>query len=158
MPRPSRPHGNALRRGRYSEPGRTYLLTAATYHRQPIFTDWMIGRLLVHEFRRCAERSVNSLAWVVMPDHFHWLIALNNASLANVARTVKARSAQAIHASRGTSGQVWQRGYHDHALRKDEAVETVARYVVANPLRAGLVNRLGDYPLWDAVWLNDRAA
>ncbi|MGH8334666.1 MAG: REP-associated tyrosine transposase, partial [Pseudomonas sp.] len=23
----------------------------------------------------------------------------------------------------------------------------------ANPLRAGLVEKLGDYPLWDAVWL-----
>jgi hypothetical protein len=29
----------------------------------------------------------------------------------------------------------------------------MARYVVANPLRAGLVKRLGDYPLWDAIWL-----
>ena len=29
----------------------------------------------------------------------------------------------------------------------------VARYIVANPLRAGLVERVGDYPYWDAVWL-----
>jgi len=32
-------------------------------------------------------------------------------------------------------------------------VQATARYIVANPLRAGLVERLGDYPLWDAVWL-----
>jgi hypothetical protein len=31
----------------------------------------------------------------------------------------------------------------------------VARYIVANPLRAGLVEHLGDYPLWDAVWLGE---
>ncbi len=30
----------------------------------------------------------------------------------------------------------------------------VARYIIANPLRAGLVGRVGDYPLWDAVWLS----
>ncbi|RUQ45382.1 transposase, partial [Corynebacterium pseudodiphtheriticum] len=24
---------------------------------------------------------------------------------------------------------------------------------VANPLRAGLVKRIGDYPLWDAIWI-----
>jgi putative transposase len=30
---------------------------------------------------------------------------------------------------------------------------SIARYIVANPLRAGLVERLGDYPHWDAVWL-----
>jgi len=29
----------------------------------------------------------------------------------------------------------------------------MARYIVANPLRAGLVERIGDYPLWDATWL-----
>jgi hypothetical protein len=29
----------------------------------------------------------------------------------------------------------------------------VARYIVANPLRAGLVSRVGHYPFWNAVWL-----
>jgi hypothetical protein len=32
-------------------------------------------------------------------------------------------------------------------------LQSVARYIVANPLRAGLVKHLGDYPLWDAIWL-----
>jgi putative transposase len=29
----------------------------------------------------------------------------------------------------------------------------VARYIVANPLRAGLVNRVEDYSHWDSIWL-----
>jgi len=29
----------------------------------------------------------------------------------------------------------------------------VARYIVANPLRAGLVESVRDYPHWDAIWL-----
>jgi hypothetical protein len=29
----------------------------------------------------------------------------------------------------------------------------VARYVVMNPVRAGLVSRVGDYPFWDAAWI-----
>jgi len=29
----------------------------------------------------------------------------------------------------------------------------VARYIVANPIRAGLVDNIGQYPYWDAVWL-----
>jgi hypothetical protein len=48
---------------------------------------------------------------------------------------------------------VWQTGYHDHALRREEDIVQVSRYVVANPLRAGLVELLGDYPLWDAAFL-----
>jgi REP element-mobilizing transposase RayT len=46
-----------------------------------------------------------------------------------------------------------QRAFYDHALRQDEDVQGVARYIVANPLRAGLVENIGDYPLWDAIWL-----
>ena len=48
---------------------------------------------------------------------------------------------------------VWQRGFHDYALGVDKDIVHVARYIVANPLRAGLVSRIGDYPLWDAKWL-----
>ncbi len=32
----------------------------------------------------------------------------------------------------------------------------MARYIVANPLRATWVERMGDCPLWDAVWLDER--
>lgn len=38
-------------------------------------------------------------------------------------------------------------------MRYDEDLLKAARYIIANPLRARLVKRVGDYPLWDAVWL-----
>jgi hypothetical protein len=38
-------------------------------------------------------------------------------------------------------------------LRRDEDLRAAALYVVKNPVRAGLVARLGDHPLWDAIWL-----
>ncbi|MFK5927062.1 MAG: hypothetical protein QM483_10570 [Desulfuromusa sp.] len=47
---------------------------------------------------------------------------------------------------------IWQKGYHDHALRDDEDLRQVARYIVANPVRAGLVVRAIDYSHWDAEW------
>lgn len=88
-----------------------------------------------------------------MPDHFHWLIELGDSSLNELMRRVKANSSRAINRRRGTVGPLWQSGYHDRALHQEEDLQAVARYVVANPLRAELVDRLGDYPLWDAVWL-----
>jgi hypothetical protein len=48
---------------------------------------------------------------------------------------------------------VWERAYHDHALRREEDVVGLARYIVANPIRAGLATRVCDYPFWNAVWL-----
>jgi hypothetical protein len=44
-------------------------------------------------------------------------------------------------------------GFHDHAVRSEEELPALARYIVANPVRAGLVARTGLYPHWDAVWV-----
>lgn len=98
--------------------------------------------------------ATRTLAFVVMPDHFHWLFALGERiALATLMKSVKSFSSRRIRWRLGDGGGVWQAGYHDHALRRDEEVVHVARYVVANPLRAGLVERLGDYPLWDTAFL-----
>ncbi len=89
-----------------------------------------------------------------MPDHLHWLFQLNEGCLlSRVMKTLKARSAIAINRYRGQGGSIWQRAYYDHALRKDEDIRNIARYIVANPLRAGLVKNIGDYPHWDCTWL-----
>ena len=150
----STPHAHRLRTGRLSESGRIYLLTAVTHERQPIFRDWRIGRVVVHEFRRAQETGkATSIAWVVMPDHFHWLVELHNGDLPKLMQATKARSARAINLTRGQPDRLWQKGYFDRALRWEEDLKTAARYVIANPLRAGLVDRIGDYPLWDAIWI-----
>ncbi len=148
------PHSHTLRKGRVSEPGRAYLLTTVTDRRRPVFGDWRIGRLLVAELRAEHEAGrVESLAWVIMPDHLHWLTILHEETLDALMRRIKSRSAIAINSVSGDSRPLWQTGYHDHAVRAEEDLHAMARYVVANPLRAGLVRSLGEYPLWDAVWL-----
>jgi REP element-mobilizing transposase RayT len=96
-----------------------------------------------------------TFAYVVMPDHFHWLMCPGaSMSLSVVVGNVKCHSARVINRIHGMQGTaVWQRGFHDHALRDDESVIDAARYIIANPLRAGLVKSVGAYPLWDAVWI-----
>ncbi|WP_248765139.1 REP-associated tyrosine transposase [Pseudomonas protegens] len=151
---PQRFHGNRLRTGRYSQTGQVYLLTAVTHRRAPFFGDWRIGRLLVRQLHQAQlEGRASSLAWVVMPDHFHWLLALGTGSLSGLMRSIKSRSARDINACLQRTGRVWQKGYHDRALRREENLRGVSRYIVANPIRAGLVTRVQDYPLWDAIWL-----
>jgi len=141
--------GYALRKGRYSEPGRIYLVTSVTRNRCPIFADLSAARCLIHSLmtEQEMERAV-TLAYVVMPDHLHWLFELGEeAELSAVVRAVKAVTARRI------GSPVWQDGFHDRAMRRDEDLAAMARYVVANPLRAGLVSTLRDYPHWDAIWL-----
>jgi len=147
-------HAHRLRTGRYSESGQIYLLTAVVLNREPLFRNFKNGRLVVDAFRTAErEEFATSLAWVVMPDHFHWLIELQNTQLSILMARTKSRIAVMVNRSIRRQGPVWQHGYHDRAIRKEEDLQAVARYIVANPLRAGLVDKVGDYPLWDAIWL-----
>ena len=149
-------HGRDLRKGRASIPGQIYLITTVTHQRQPIFTDFHCARIVINTIRHMEQTcEIESLSFVIMPDHLHWLISLGNKiPLYQVIANVKRRSAYRINEHKKRTGSsVWQKGFHDYALRKDDEIKDVARYIVANPLRAGLVNKIGDYPFWDAVWL-----
>ena len=148
------PYSN-LRKGRYSEPGREYLVTIVTHLRVLWFKDFYSTRLLVKEMQRLErEGAVTWLAWVVMPDHFHALLSLDGRiSLSEAMNKLKGRSARVINKQLDRTGPFWQRSFHDHALRREEDRLQLARYVVTNPLRAGIVERLGGYPHWDSVWL-----
>ena len=53
-------------------------------------------------------------------------------------------------------GPLWQPGYYDRVLRQNEDARWVARYIVNNPVRAGLVVSPRDYPfLGSDVWTMD---
>ena len=143
------PHAGNLRIGRYSEQSRIYLISTVTQNRIPWFHDVHKARCVVACMRAAQQRGLaDTLAYVLMPDHLHWLMTLGKFSdLSTVVGGVKSTSAH--HAG----CRIWQSGFHDHAVRREEDMVKLARYVVANPLRAGLVRKLGDYPHWDAVWL-----
>jgi REP element-mobilizing transposase RayT len=140
--------------GRYSEEGRIYLLTSITKNRERFFSDWRVGSLLGKQFEQATyDNLAGSLAWVVMPDHFHWLVELKTMPLNDLVARVKSKGNHLVNKALGRTGSIWQRGFHDRALRQEEDLKAVARYIVLNPVRAGLVRRVSDYPLWNAIWV-----
>ena len=142
------PRAHNLRKGRYSEPSRLYLVTAVTRGRRPVFADLQSARALINILRNEDLRNqVQTWAYVVMPDHFHWLLQLNDEALSKVVGRVKSLS------SRQLGRSLWQDGFHDRAVREEDDLKAMARYVIANPLRAGLVESIGEYSHWDAVWV-----
>jgi REP element-mobilizing transposase RayT len=146
---------NDLRKGRYSEPGREYFVTTVLAGRPALFADLYLARAFIATLRGTQESGLGVwLAWVLMPTHFHGLVSLGDGGdLAELMRVLKGASAREVNKRLGVRGGLWQPGFYDHGLRRDEDRRGVARYIVANPLRAGLVERLGDYPHWDSVWL-----
>lgn len=152
MSNPLNSHQKNLRKGRYSQDNQIYHVTTTTLNREPIFNDFHTARILINILKTSdALNQTNTLVFVVMPDHIHWLFQLNQTQLlSKLVQSIKSISARTI------GKPIWQSGYYDHALRKDEGIQTIARYIVANPIRAGLVNKVGDYPHWDAMWLQER--
>ena len=141
--------------GRFSERNRIYHVTTATRDRRPFFSALPCGRKVVQALLCEEDRgNTSTLAYVVMPDHLHWLMRLNtDRSLSESVCVVKSNSARNINAVLGRRVKVWQRGFYDRAIRKEDDLLAIARYIVANPLRAGLASSLRKYPLWDAIWL-----
>ncbi|MEW6647384.1 MAG: transposase [Pseudomonadota bacterium] len=142
-------HGRDLRRGRVSVPWQVYSITAVTLGRQPFFGDLYMARTMIGVLREHeAMAHADTLAYVLMPDHLHWLMSLRpGRSLSAVVRSVKAIS------SRRLGRRIWQKGFYDRAVRTEDDLRDLARYIVANPLRARLVRHIGEYPHWDAIWL-----
>jgi len=148
------PGSRALRRGRCSLTGQAYLVTTVTDQRIPWFQVFSFAALMCRSLNHpdCL-RDAEALCWVLMPDHLHLLLVLDDAGLSTVMKSLKARSAILLNREIGRRGRFWESGFHDRALRREEDLLTVARYIVGNPLRAGLVKRVADYPYWNAAWL-----
>ncbi|MEO6171587.1 MAG: transposase [Arenimonas sp.] len=150
------PGNRALRRGRISISNQIYLITFCTYQRQALFYE---NPLAANAF--CAALNHESpwkdaklLCWVLMPDHVHLLVQLGDReTLSKLMERLKSNTSRSVNTEMVRTGPLWQSAYHDRALRTDEDLESVARYMVRNPIRAGIVNSLSLYPYWNAIWI-----
>jgi len=154
MDPPWRMSSHRLRLGRRSIIGQAYVLTTTTYQRRRLFESEAAVACVVEQFHYIEQRGlVQSLAWVVMPDHVHWMLELRAAHLPDIARRMKSSSALALNRQAGRRSTVWQPGYFDHAVRAEESLARQALYILGNPVRAGLAGQVGDYPYAWSVWL-----
>ena len=131
-----------------------YFLTFCTIQRQTTFLDTSIGSAVVVIFRQDArQRQFAILAYCVMPDHAHLLVE-GTAPTSDLRRFVKRAKQRTGQMHRRLAGRpLWQEGYYDRVLRADEQSIAVARYIIANPVRAGLVSSPEEYPLLGSdVW------
>jgi putative transposase len=137
-------------------PGQTYVITSTTLHRVPWFTDFEVAAAAIRGFVQRDLGSHDLLAWVLMPDHVHWLVQLaDSRTLDTVVNRMKSASAREANRELMRRGPLWTPAFHDHALRSDETLRSAADYIIRNPLRAGLANTFGAYPFWDSAWLPD---
>jgi len=146
--------GHALRKGRYSESGRIYLVTTCCFERRTHFRRDQAAILVMEELRRQGQvGDCLSLAYVVMPDHAHWLVQLTGSTgLSKIVGRLKGRTSYLLGRSNPSLGRIWQSGFHDHALRTEEDLADIGNYLIHNPVRAGIVDDVDKYSYWDSIW------
>ncbi len=145
-----------LRKGRISLARQYYHVTINTERRIRLFTNLGNCQPIANVLSEMEKEGlVFNYAWILMPDHLHWIFKLGeHESLSEVVRRFKGRSSRDIHRDTQHSGAVWQPAFFDHGIRANEDLRQIAVYVIQNPVRAGLVEDIGHYPFWNACWLD----
>ena len=130
----------------YVGPNR-YFLTICTRNRRYVFTNDVIVETTVRHFRHVAcEERFAILAYCLMPDHAHLLVEGQTieSSLRRWIKRAKQHSGAAYALAHGVA--LWQEGYYERVLRNDTDAREVARYILWNPVRAGLSPTPMAYP------------
>lgn len=130
----------------YACQGAICSVTAATLHRRPVFAEPSLARSTVTVLRERAEvTGVPVYAYCVMPDHVHLVLGPSAScdiiTFVGQFKNLAQREAWAL----GVKGRIWQTGFYDHFLRREEDLEDVVGYVLGNPVRAGLAQTPDDY-------------
>lgn len=145
---------NDLRKGRTSQSSGEYFITFACYNRSKIFTNDIAAVTFCRQIK-FNEQLCDCLwkSWVLMPDHFHGLLQLGDVDLSKTISHLKGLSSRRVNEALGNAGSIWQPSFYDRGLRSEDDRKGISRYIVANPLRAGLVSDVRYYSYWDSIYL-----
>jgi putative transposase len=149
--------------------GAFYHLTARGNARAKIFLDdGDRGLFLALLSKEITQQGWRCYAFCLMGDHYHLLIETPEANLVSGMRRLNGVYTQAFNRRHGRVGHVFQGRYKAILVDKDSYAQELCRYIVLNPVRAGIVKRPQDWrwssyratagqsaaPIWlDADWV-----
>ncbi|MCO5222143.1 MAG: transposase [Thermomicrobiales bacterium] len=82
----------------------------------------------------------------LMPDHLHALIEVQSEGLVKIVGRAKSMTTR-MWWTNGRQGTLWQKSFYDHGIRETHDFEATVKYILENPVRAGLVEEGETYPL-----------
>ncbi len=129
-----------------SEPTIVFV-TVCTQDRAPWLASESVRRALLAVWDQADAWAVG--AYVLMPDHVHFFCAPRKLDIALSAWVRHWKRAFSLLRVEGAGD--WQRDYWDTRLRHHESYSEKWAYVQQNPVRAGLVTRLEDWPFLGVV-------
>jgi putative transposase len=123
-----------------------YFVTACAAFKRPLFASESVASGLIEQLLTNACRfEFVVVAYCVMPDHLHVLVEATSDRSDLLSFVKRFKQVTGFAYRRQTSEPLWQPGYHERVLRNDEATDVI-RYILENPIRAGLAAKFGEYP------------
>jgi REP element-mobilizing transposase RayT len=131
----------------YADTSAICSVTIAVKDRQAVFANQRAAAAAVAVLHTLARQTgVRLHAWCVMPDHVHLLLSPSDrCDIVTFVGQFKNLAQRAAWTS-GVVGAFWQASFWDHFLRRDEHFGSAVRYILENPVRAGLAAGVGNYP------------
>jgi putative transposase len=138
-----------------------YFLTVLTFGRNRAFVSRAaVDPVRSHLLRTAGDQQFTVSAYCFMHDHLHALVEgrSDSADFRRFVRLFKQfKQLSGYGHQQSFCERLWSSGYFDHVLRNDEATLLIARYVLENPVRAGLVKTIEEYPFlgWSGFEIAD---
>jgi REP element-mobilizing transposase RayT len=121
-------------------PGAVYHVTARGVRKNPIFTNAKERRCFLALFgQTIAGFSWQSFAYCLMGNHYHLVVATPTANLSAGMHRLNGGYARWFNRVHGHQGHLFENRFHSQLVERDSHLLEACRYVVLNPVRAGLV-------------------
>ena len=131
---------------RIEYPGAVYHVTSRGNERKPIFQTDEDRDLLLGILHKITEKfNWVFHAYCLMDNHYHFLIETPEGNLSKGMRQLNGVYTQAFNRRHNRIGHIFQGRYKAVLIQKDSHLLEVCRYMVLNPVRAGLVERPDDW-------------
>jgi putative transposase len=129
-------------------PARTFFTTTKTSMGRSLLQSERNAALLIDVLRSLvAERAFKLHDFVIMPDHLHLLLTVEDEMTVEKAmQLVKGRFSYRLGRELGFKGEVWQRGFSEVQVLGERNFEEHRAYIANNPVKAGLVDVPEKYP------------
>ena len=123
--------------------GGLYHVTSRGDRREDIFVDDIDREVWLETLAQCCERYNWAIhAWCQMTNHYHLIVETAEGNLSAGMRQLNGVYTQKLNRRHGRVGHVFQGRFKGILVERDSYLLELARYVVLNPLRAGMVKNV----------------
>ena len=143
-------------------PAGMYFVTMNTYQREPVLTEPDVLAAFRCALKRARDKyPLEVHAWVVMPDHMHFVIRTHHIELGRFIACFKSHMTRALpqysskkynlndkvkQRRRAKRGSLWHKGFYEHWIADQADYQRCIKYCVYNPVKHGYANRPWEWP------------